>query len=183
MKNNVSSTNPNISEPYSLTPKIPTEFSPQGKQSAKRRNPLNLPLIGIGLICLLLIILFIASQVGRANTPNRPGKVDSANQAGEYLAGFGWEVSTAPISVRTVQIPQEFSPAYEEYNTLQKSQGFDLSPHRTKSVIIYTFRVLNHPSPDDVFANVMTLDGVVIAGDVVSYALDGFLTGLEGRTA
>jgi hypothetical protein len=140
----------------------------------------NLPLIGIGLIIILLIILFIASQAGlnAAVEPDYVGGIDSASAAAVYLSGFGWE--TAPSAVKTVVIPSEFSPSYEEYNNLQKSQGFDLSRHRSEEVTVYTFRILNHPSDADVFANVMVIGGNVIGGDVVSYAINGFLTGLDG---
>ena len=140
----------------------------------------NLPLAGIGLICVLLIILFVVSRLS-ALTVNSSYKVDSASGAAEYLARFGWEVSNEPSSVREVEIPSVFTPSYESYNTLQKSQGFDLSHFRGKTATMYTFRIRNHPTGKDVFGNVLAHNGEVIAGDVVSYAIDGFLTGLDGR--
>ena len=155
----------------------------------------NLPLIGIGLICLLLIALFAASRVfgnlrigenGRTNQNEAvisiTSGVHSASDAANFLSGYGWEVREEPSSVKSVQIPDEFTTVYHEYNQLQKAQGFDLTDYRSKTAAMYTFRILNHDSHSNgVFANVLVYDGEVIAGDVVSYALDGFLTGLDGK--
>ena len=138
----------------------------------------NLPLIGIGLIFVLLIMLFIASRAGGNAVRDR---IISEKDAAAYLSGYGWELSEQPSSVKNVEIPAEFTALYESYNQLQKSQGFDLSEYRSKTAIMYTFRVLNHTSPDDVFANLLVINGNVIAGDVISYALDGFITGLDGE--
>jgi hypothetical protein len=153
------------------------------KFGSKKRLRFYLPLIGIGILCMLLLALFMASRnQSGSNAPaeNNPAfKVGSAFDAAEYLSGFGWDISGEPSSVRNVEIPAEFTAAYEEYNKLQKAQGFDLAGYRTKTATVYTFRVLNHHSPDEVFANILVHEGEVIAGDLVSYALDGFLTGLK----
>jgi hypothetical protein len=136
----------------------------------KKLKP-HLPVIAIGLICVLLIVLFIASRAGQA----------TAFDAAEYLSGFGWEISGEPSSVRNVGIPEHFSEAYEDYNELQRSQGFDLSQYRGKSAVMYTFKILNHPAQTNVFANVLVFNGKVIGGDVVSYAVNGFIHGLSAN--
>jgi hypothetical protein len=133
----------------------------------------KLPLIGIAVICLLLLVLFIISK-----PMNSSAQVNSSNEAAEYLAEFGWKVAPEPVSIRFVEIPAEFTKEYDEYNNLQKSQGFDLSEFRSMTATVYTFRILNHPEADNVFANILVIDGNVVAGDIVSYAIDGFLTGL-----
>ncbi|MCL2071446.1 MAG: DUF4830 domain-containing protein [Oscillospiraceae bacterium] len=154
----------------------------------------NLPLVGIGLICVLLIILFIASRIGASRdnqavkSPNNSTvKINSASDAANFLSEFGWETLSEPSSVRSVTIPAEFDEVYSGYNRLQKSQGFDLTDYRAKTATMYTFRLLNYPAHENsangrVFANVLVSgNGEVIAGDIVSYALDGFLTGLDGQ--
>jgi len=135
-----------------------------------------LPLIVIGIVCVLLIALFIASQ----STANADYKVNSAEDAMRYLSGFGWETASEPSSVRTVQIPAQFSKSYDDYNSLQLKQGFDLTQYRSRAVTVYTFKLCNHPDSDNVFANVMVCDGIVIGGDLVSYDINGFLTGFGG---
>jgi len=143
-------------------------------QNIKRR----LPLIGIAVIVALLILLFVFS-----NDTYASDEIRSVSDAAAYLSDFGWEIEPQPVSVRQVEIPAKFSEIYEEYNDLQKSQGFDdLSQYRSMTATVYTFRILNHPTTANVFANVLVIDGTVIAGDVVSYAIDGFLTGLDKVT-
>jgi len=134
----------------------------------------RLPLIGIAVIVALLITLFAMSK-----HMNTSAQVGSAEEAAEYLKGFGWEVAPEPVSVRFAQIPAVFSAAYEEYNALQKSQGFDLTEFREKTATVYTFRILNHANTANVFANVLVIDNKVIAGDIVSYAIDGFIAALD----
>jgi hypothetical protein len=144
------------------------------------------PLVVIGVICVFLVVLFIAAQVGAISQPATTSGIRDACGAAEFVAEFGWEVVIEPSSVRTVIIPAEFDSLYEEYNNLQKSQGFDLTRYRSKTATMYTFRVLNHPaseSPAGIFANVLVCNGKVIAGDLVSYALDGFIAPLSGEVS
>jgi len=136
-----------------------------------------LPIILIGVVCILLISLFIASRI--VGSAERTG-ITCAAEAASYLSEFGWECSGEPSSVRTVEIPDEFTESYRNYNQLQKTQGFDLTGYRSKTAVMYTFRVLNHPSGSTVFGNVLVYGDRVIAGDLVSYAIDGFQTGLDG---
>ncbi|MCL2755212.1 MAG: DUF4830 domain-containing protein [Oscillospiraceae bacterium] len=171
---------------------------------SKPKKTTAFPLLIIAVIFALLVILFLLSQLGSfpnsPNAPNAPNVPNSPNSpnapqvnltrspadAAEYLRGLGWEVSAEPTTIRSVIIPEMFDNHYEDYNALQKLQGFDLSDFRAKSVTQYTFRVFNHPSeagshvisPGGVFANVLVHEGQVIGGDLVSYALNGFLTTL-----
>jgi hypothetical protein len=140
----------------------------------------GVPLLGIGVICVLLIALFVIAQFRTLAQPDSI-EIRSANDAANFLAEFGWEVSVEPSSIRTVIIPTEFDALYTEYNDLQQTQGLDLTQYRGKTAVMYTFRVLNHPASESgVFANVLVHEGSVIAGDLVSHALDGFLVGLQG---
>lgn len=100
----------------------------------------------------------------------------------KFLAGFGWEAETVPLSVKNVQIPVNFNEVYEQYNELQKKQGYDLSKYRSEYAVSYSFRINNHPSDGEVFANVLVIGGRVVGGDLCSYALNGFMTGFDGKT-
>ena len=47
----------------------------------------------------------------------------------------------------------------------------------------YSFRVLNHPSGEEnIVADLVVCGQTVIAGDIQSTAMDGFMTGLKGET-
>ena len=155
----------------------------RGNKTCNRRSRkfiLSLPLLGIAVVCIMLLVLFIASRnvKGNKDESNAPDRINSPEQVAEYLSAFGWETAAHASSVKPVEIPAEFTPTYEDYNNLQKMQGFDLTQYRSQTATMYTFEVFNHPSPKDVFANVLVHDGTVIAGDLVCYALDGFITGL-----
>jgi len=144
----------------------------------------NLPLAAIALVVVLLILLFIASKIANDSENTAALKeISSPRDAAAYLSEFGWQVSESPSSVKEVRIPADFTPTYEDYNELQKSQGFDLSKYRSQTADMYTFKVLNHPSPGDVYANVLVCRGQVIAGDLVSYSINGFITKLGRNTA
>lgn len=96
-----------------------------------------------------------------------------------FLGGFGWQVDEEPSEILEIVIPDQFDSVYEQYNQLQKKQGYDLTRWRGKTARRYTYRILNYPNAqDEVFANLILCDGQVIGGDVSSVALNGFMHGL-----
>ena len=46
-----------------------------------------------------------------------------------YLEQFGWAVSSEPIAVEELLIPETFDASYDEYLALQSEQGFDLTAY------------------------------------------------------
>jgi len=90
----------------------------------------------------------------------------------EYLRSLGWEVAE-PSSVKQVFIPEKFDAVYENYNNLQKSQGFDLSGYRAKTAVQYTFKLLNYSGDGEFFAHLLIYKGKVIGGDVCGYGIGG----------
>ncbi|MBR4282612.1 MAG: DUF4830 domain-containing protein, partial [Clostridia bacterium] len=84
----------------------------------------------IFLICCfaLLFGVFVADNVvpdGLLPVAARVSAADDMERA-KFLLSYGWEVSTVPLEVVQVTIPNEFNEVYEKYNELQISQGFDL---------------------------------------------------------
>ena len=45
----------------------------------------------------------------------------------EYLRSLGYEVEQTDITSKEIIIPSKFTDVYENYNSLQKQSGFDLS--------------------------------------------------------
>ena len=68
---------------------------------------------------------------------------------------------------------------YENYNKLQKSQGYDLSLFKGVTVTQYTYEVKNYPTDEVVLVHLLVYDGVIIGADVMSTAADGFMQGLK----
>ena len=100
----------------------------------------------------------------------------------EFLKDNGY--STAAPVTKEITIPDEFSEVYENYNKLQKEQGFDLSQYKGKSAVCYTFPVIGYinekgEQEDYVRANVLVCDGKIIGGDISSTRLDGFMKGIR----
>ncbi len=95
-----------------------------------------------------------------------------------YLKTYGWEVGSEPLEISEVAIPVEFGKVYQEYNKIQKKQGFDLSDYAGRKVRRYTYEVTNYPDyPEDIRANLLVCEGVIIGGDICSIRLDGFMHG------
>lgn len=97
----------------------------------------------------------------------------------EYLAGYGWQVNSEPVSVEELLIPEEFDETYSQYLALQESQGFDLTKYRGKRVKRYSYTVLNYPSGEtDIQAGLLIYKDTVIGGEILSSQLGGFIHGL-----
>lgn len=138
------------------------------------------------LICIFAVIGGIISVSSSATTP--AAKVGGVNmRAGNaqervaFFSQFGWEIGTDPLEVKEVVIPTEFDETYEEYNTLQKSQGLDLSKYKGKRAKFWSYEIKNYPGYENtdgvIRGNILVYDGIVIGGDVCSIELDGFMAG------
>lgn len=99
----------------------------------------------------------------------------------EYIRSFGWETSNVPSDIEEIRIPAQFDEAYEQYNALQKEQGFDLSKHRAKTARRYTYKITNYQGADPavpINVNLIVADGEIIAADISSAAANGFVAAL-----
>ncbi len=94
-----------------------------------------------------------------------------------FLSSFGIKIEEKPYLVEEILIPHEFDEYYNSYNSLQIESGLTLSPHKGKTAIRYTYKVLNFEKQgvSTVFANVITVDSKPVAGDINSPAIDGFM--------
>lgn len=135
------------------------------------------------ILCAAIIVIGSASKKGNKNSadPDMHQSVKSNNERIEYLKQFGWEVSDEPIETLEITIPREFPEVYKKYNEVQLKQGFDLSEYGGMKATRYTYRILNYPSNNtDVVADIIVCNDCVIAGNIQSTALDGFMHGLKG---
>ena len=96
-----------------------------------------------------------------------------------YLESYGWQVSPEAVSVEELLIPEEFDETYDQYLALQAQQGFDLTQYKGKRVKRYTYQVTNYPSGESgVEAGLLIYKNTVVAGEVLSTKLGGFIQGL-----
>ncbi|HEX2938203.1 MAG TPA: DUF4830 domain-containing protein [Ruminiclostridium sp.] len=97
-----------------------------------------------------------------------------------FLKSLGWKTSAEPIEVVEISIPQTFNAVYNNYNSIQKSQGFDLSAYRGVRAKRWTYSISNYPGvKEGVRANLIVYNGELIGGDVSSVDINGFMQGLK----
>ncbi len=121
----------------------------------------------------------IIFAVGRANDKTAAYRMTNEVQRQQFIDSLGWEVPEEYDTCRIVIIPETFDEVYENYNKLQKQQGFDLEDYKGKTVEIYSYPVYNYDGEKNVVMNLMVCDGMLIGGDVCSAELDGFMQGLK----
>jgi len=97
-----------------------------------------------------------------------------------FLSKYGWKVDDEPVEVIDVIIPKEFDAVFVKYNAIQKQQGMGLDKHKGRTVKRYTYTVANYPNhPGTVYVNLLMYRDCVIAGDICTAEVEGFMHGLD----
>ena len=131
-----------------------------------------------------VLVLLLLSIIGRAS-PAAALPDPRAQVAAAYLTERGWAVDVASCEYAEVTIPERFGEVYRQYNALQKTQGFDLTPYRGRRAARFTFALTENPFPEEagpVRANVLFVEDAVVAADLCSVGMNGFIRGV-GNTA
>ena len=137
-------------------------------------------LIGAAAVLVLIIAAFtLFGGKGEDSTPTA-ATVGNNDARVEFLKGFGWEVTNTPAESSQVRIPDKSSEVYDRYNTLQKSQGYDLSPYAGKNVMRYVYKINNYPgATEPVYATILVYKNQIIGGDVTDTAAKGQIRGFK----
>ena len=132
-------------------------------------------LLAVVLCCIVLCAGSKSADAGAFETV-----VKNNEQRVSFLNSLGWEVEAEPLDEQSVIIPLTFSEVYAEYNELQMSQGFDLSEFCGCEATRYTYAVTNYPEASgSVVADMIVYRNRIIAGDIQSTSLGGFMHGFE----
>ena len=124
-------------------------------------------------IALLAIILVRALLDQKPNLSTLEGR-----QA--YLETLGWEIDPGSEEHKSVRVPESLDGIIADYNELQLQQDFDLSKHLGEACEQYSYTVTNYPDPEQTVLITVYIQGKeLIAGDVHSTALNGFMQGLK----
>ena len=93
---------------------------------------------------------------------------DASLNAGRlaFLEGLGYQTEEEPEEAVDVLIPERFDEAYENYNALQRQQGYDLEKYKGKKVKRYRYRILNYPEKKNAAATLLVYKGEVLGGDI-----------------
>ena len=139
-------------------------------------------LLTLALVCACLaIILIVSVPGGEVDTAKKISLKASTNeQRVEYLESYGWTVEKEPKETVEIVIPTQFDDTYENYNTMQLTQGFDLVSFKGKKATRYSYTVTNYPKSqeDPVYATLIVVDDRIVAGDIASTSLGGFMHSL-----
>lgn len=147
-----------------------------------RKKAIAIVLIIAAILCALVFLAgnrdTAAGAAGETGILAAKG-IDSNEDRIAFLQSYGWEVSNEPVETLEVTLPKEFDQTYEQYNALQKSQGFDLKSYAGKRIKRYTYAISNYPTgAAGIQAHLLLYKNVVIGGDVASSELNGFMHGL-----
>jgi len=128
----------------------------------------------------LLIAGIVLLAGGGDSQPTASTSVTNNDARVAFLKSFGWDVAASPIESSQVKIPAEQSEVFDRYNTLQKSQGYDLSAFAGKTVMRYVYKVNNYPgATEPVYATVLVYKNQIIGGDVTDTAANGVVRGFK----
>ena len=135
-------------------------------------------------IVLAAAVVLIAGLVlifgGDGSAPTASTNAPSNDARVAFLESFGWDVTTSPVESGQVKIPKESSEVFDRYNSLQKSQGYDLSAYAGKTVMRYVYRINNYPgATEPVYATVLVFKNQIIGGDVTDTSAKGVVRGFK----
>ena len=135
----------------------------------------------IGIFFLILLGIWAVIKITGGVASSIPGATDKERIS--YINSFGWEVEPA-AKVEDIRIPPNFDEAYEQYNALQKEQGFDLRKYRAYSARQYTYKITNYGEQTPavpICAHLIVIDGKIVGADISSAEADGMVTVLAKK--
>ena len=132
-----------------------------------------------------VILLIIAAALMAAvviAVSSLGSKMINASEIGgreKYLKSLGWEIDTSSEECREITLPREFDGIMADYAEMQREQGFELSDFAGLDCKQYTYTVTNYDYDSPVYATLYVRGRRVIAGDIHSAAIDGFMHGIR----
>ena len=136
----------------------------------------------IGIILLIAAAVWILTRFISSAAGGISGKNDYERIA--FIESFGWDAGNVPVEIEEIRIPVEFDEAYEQYNALQKEQGFDLRPYRAYSARQYTYRITNYEGQSPavpICVHLIVIDREIVGADISSSEANGFVTVLAKK--
>lgn len=93
-----------------------------------------------------------------------------------FLKAYGYETENRPLYSEAYLIPSEFDASLLEYNLMQLSQGFDLSPYKGKNALRYTYKITNCDEiSSSLYANIICVNAQIVSADLMNPKMDGFI--------
>lgn len=132
-----------------------------------------------GVAAAILLLLLVFGGGGETQDPTVQTATGNDKRVA-FLKEYGWEVNASPAQSGEVRIPETPTKAYERYNALQKSQGYDLTEYAGQTVMRYVYKVTNYPgATDPVYATLLVHKDTVIGGDITDTSAKGRIHGFQ----
>ena len=128
------------------------------------------------LAAIIAAILFFGAKGTSDAAESVSRRVLDNNERREYLASKGFETADEPSSVEEVLLPAEMDEVLSEYNEIQLSSGFDLSPYLGKTVKKYVYPIEGEA---ETFATLYIYNERIIAADIASHT-EGWQKAVDG---
>lgn len=150
--------------------------------SVKSKKLKSYSLIALVAVFVTLGALYYVSLENNIPVSNIGGivmKAETAEERISFFSQFGYKINAEPCEVKEVVIPTEFDDVYTKYNELQKEQKLDLEKYKGARVKLWSYEVENYPGYENskgvIRGNIFVFNGVIIACDISSTELDGFM--------
>lgn len=134
-------------------------------------------------IALLLVFLLLALLGAGCllSLFSKDGIRDTNHERRRFLEEMGYQTEKRAYLEERVVLPEEFDAYYQEYEALQKKQGFSLEAYRGKRVKKYTYRIIGQ-AEDNLYANLFFYKNRLIGADLHCPSLqNGFVKPLLNR--
>ena len=135
-----------------------------------------------GVILLIAAAIWVLTRFISTAAGGISGKNDYERIA--FIESFGWDAGNVPVEIEEIRIPVEFDEAYEQYNALQRKQGFDLRKYRAHIAKKYTYEIRNSDGSSPavpICANLIIIDGNIVGADISSMQAGGLVTVLAKK--
>jgi hypothetical protein len=142
----------------------------------------KLQYIAVALVFIAVIVLIpLSYSKKKADKENAPElSVPDRWSRVTYLNLKGLNVDEEQFGERQVTIPEEFNTTYQNYNSVQLRQGFDLSRYKGEEVTEFTYDILNWGNDDAKMQAVVLVRNAKIIGAHIQSLTTQELLGIDG---
>ena len=132
------------------------------------------------LVIIAAAVIFMLIMARGLFLPGTEFDLNSTEGREAYLNSLGWEIKTESEAFRTVIVPDKLEGIMAQYNRMQQAQGYDLSLHLGESCSQYSYELTNYTDAEGtVLVTLYIQDGNLIAADIHTTAVNGFMHGLK----
>ncbi len=159
-------------------------------KSKLKSKKAQIVLAAIALVLLVFVGILCVSDF--SHTPKKEvsveGKGDystvfmSDEEVEEFANQYSYEIEKL-YSLQEVYVPIEFNDKYEQYNELQKKQGYDLEPYKGEKCRLYIYELKDYTIDDKTaYMSVIVLGDKVIGGHISNQTEGGEVYTFFGET-